>query len=348
MIRRFAAGALLAWMVTVMVAPPATAHSGSGSVGPSNYLTELTEIEPAVDGVRVRVLDLGDRLELTNASDDDVVVLGYEDEPYLKVGPGGVFENRLSSATYVNADRQATTDIPEEVDAKADPEWRKVSDGRTVRWHDHRAHWMGSEDPPAVDADRSRRHVIFDRWEVPIVVAGTKVTVAGTLTWSPAPSPWAWLAIAAAVSGVGLGAFFALRRHRVGVLAVAVCVAAVVGILQTAGLSLAPNQAGSAGVRFAATAVYPAMGWIAGVVGVRLLAKGRPDGIYIAMMAGAVALLVGGLQDVSSLARAHTPFLWDSSWARLAVATNLGVGVAVLAMCAVLRPRQAVRAGVIR
>ena len=343
MIARLALATAVVAVVLGVSAAPASAHSGSGSVGASNYLTEISDVVPATGDVTVRVLDLGDRLELTSRSDDDVIVLGYEDEPYLKISADGVFENTRSSATYVNADRQASADIPEDVDADAEPEWRKVSDGRTVRWHDHRAHWMGSDDPPAVAAEPDRAHVVFDRWEVPLTIDGAKVLVTGTLTWSPGPSMGLWLAAAAALTALAMGAFLVLRRHRVLVLAAAVVIVVLVGIAQTIGLAFAPNQGGPAVVRFFATAMYPAIGWVFGFLGVLYVRLNRPDAVYVAAMAGAVAVLVGGAQDLGSLAKAHTPFLGGELLARSAVAASLGIGVAVLLMCFALRPRPSAR-----
>src|SRR5215211_273095 len=95
---------LLACAVLVASAPPAAAH-GVGGIQPSNYETRVLGISPPVVGVTIRAVDLGNRLELRNMSQHDVTVLGYESEPYLRVGPRGVFENQRSPAVYLNRDR---------------------------------------------------------------------------------------------------------------------------------------------------------------------------------------------------------------------------------------------------
>ena len=41
-----------------------------------------------------------------------MVVLGYDDEPYLRVGPRGVFENVKSPATYLNRSLTVTAAPP--------------------------------------------------------------------------------------------------------------------------------------------------------------------------------------------------------------------------------------------
>ncbi|MFI5047814.1 MAG: hypothetical protein ACHQIG_12180, partial [Acidimicrobiia bacterium] len=185
------------------LATPAAAH-GIGGIQPSNYETTITRVDPAVHGLHVEVIDLGNRLELRNDTAHDVVVLGYDDEPYLRVGPRGVFENAKSPATYLNRSSVPTAAPPKSADAKATPVWRRVSDGRVVRWHDHRVHWMGSEAPPMVQSAPDRRHVI-EYWTVPMRDGGRAVTVRGLLTWEPPPSPWPAVFVAVALAGVVIG-----------------------------------------------------------------------------------------------------------------------------------------------
>jgi hypothetical protein len=78
---------LVALAAVVVVAPPAGAHS-LGGTEPSNYQTRVLGLRPAVAGVSVEVVDAGTRLRLHNGSDREVVVLGYQSEPWLRVGPG--------------------------------------------------------------------------------------------------------------------------------------------------------------------------------------------------------------------------------------------------------------------
>src|SRR5258705_160225 len=79
-------------VAVVLMAVPASAHNASGP-RPTNYLTTLGSISPRIPGVTVRVVELGNKLELTNRTDTDVVVLGYNRDPYLRVGPRGLYEN---------------------------------------------------------------------------------------------------------------------------------------------------------------------------------------------------------------------------------------------------------------
>ena len=60
----------------------------------------------------MRILQFGDELELVNETSTEVVVPGYSDEPYLRIGPDGVWRNANSPATYINLDRFARVDVP--------------------------------------------------------------------------------------------------------------------------------------------------------------------------------------------------------------------------------------------
>ncbi|MGH9272441.1 MAG: hypothetical protein ACRDZ2_14330, partial [Ilumatobacteraceae bacterium] len=64
-----------------------------------------------------------------------------------------------------------------------------VGTGDTYGWHDHRAHWMSPDLPPAVAAEPDRRHDI-NEWTIGVLLdGGRRVEAAGTLSWVP-PSPW--------------------------------------------------------------------------------------------------------------------------------------------------------------
>ncbi|HEY6706022.1 MAG TPA: hypothetical protein VJB61_00310, partial [Actinomycetota bacterium] len=132
----------LALLLAVTSAGPAAAHPLGAGTEASNYRTGIRGIDQGAPGISVRTVP-GEQLELTNRSDKEVVVLGYRLEPYLRIGPGGVYENQRSPSTYTNRFRTAPADIPSEFDPKAAPDWRRVGDGPSAAWHDHRSHWTG-------------------------------------------------------------------------------------------------------------------------------------------------------------------------------------------------------------
>ena len=173
--------ALLALAALIVLAPAAAAHEGD-----PHYLSRIDRIAPATDGVTVEVLNRDDRLLLHNTSDVDVLIEGYDEEPYARVRADGTVEVNLDSeAYYLNDDRFARVDVPAGVDGEGAPRWKVV--GRTGRfeWHDHRFHWMSEAKPPQVE-DESVRTKVFD-WEIPIAVGGERGAIAGTLFWTPLP-----------------------------------------------------------------------------------------------------------------------------------------------------------------
>lgn len=203
--------ALVAFVVCCLALPvqPASAHFGNhGELPVSNYRTRVTSIEPDVAGLSVRVIDAGGRLELTWHGEGDLIVSGYEGEPYLRVGADGVFTNLRSTATYLNQSRYATDPIPATADNTADPTWSKVAGGRTAKWHDHRAHWMSPQPPPEVLADPDHERVVFPAWTIALDADGTPVTITGDVTWVPPPSSLPWYLGAVAVGAIALAFLF--------------------------------------------------------------------------------------------------------------------------------------------
>ena len=127
-----------------------------------------------------------------------VIVEGYTGEPYLRFQPDGTVErNRLSTATYLNDDRQGEVDLPADVTAAgpdAEPEWEEVADGGTYAWHDHRVHWM-DDSSPSVDRGEPVPGA-YDPWRVPIVVDGAPAEVQGILVYEESVSPLPYLGLA--------------------------------------------------------------------------------------------------------------------------------------------------------
>jgi hypothetical protein len=205
---------LLAGLCVLAVGSSAAAHGGSDETGPANYRSEITS--PGVDGLSWQVLDGDGSIELTNNTDTDVIVVGYQGEPYLRFAArGGVQQNTKSPATYLNEDRYGDAEIPPGASPNAEPDWEQVASGDTFAWHDHRAHWMSRTPPPQVAAAPEREHLIA-QFEIRVVVdAGTTdrtVAARGELRWLPDVAWWPPVLILAVVF-VGLVAVVAVTTR---------------------------------------------------------------------------------------------------------------------------------------
>jgi hypothetical protein len=209
-------------LVIAALATPAssTAHRGSAGKG---YVSTIAGLVPNVLGVSVNVLGGDDRLRLSNYSDKNVVILGYEGEPYLRFTRSGVFENIRSPAAYLNRFRYPAGLAPGAADAAAPPEWRRVRPGVSFEWHDHRIHWTGKRPPPAVDEGRDKAHLIFN-WRVPGRADGKAFAITGFLGYVPRPGArktqrgWVVPTTGAALGAAALAALWvgmgARRRQR--------------------------------------------------------------------------------------------------------------------------------------
>jgi hypothetical protein len=301
-------------------AGPASAHGGEAPDATA-YRTQVTGLSPAEPGLSVRVVEAGARLELVNDTGRTVEVLGYQGEPYLEVRTDGTYENGNSPATYTNRTLEGDTPVPATASPAAPPQWRRVSGGTTVRWHDQRTHWLDDGLPPQVRADPSRSHKVRD-WIVPLREGARTIEVRGTLTWEPPPAAGLWWAGAFALAA-GLTALGRHRARSVGFAALAA---------GTITLGYAVTRA-IIGVGGQAPALVAAM---LAVVAGTLTVRGRAP--FLLALAGALLAVFGGLADAGVFGQAIVSFPGPSWAARAAVLVALGTGVA-MAVTGVLRLR---------
>jgi hypothetical protein len=323
LLRRAGVVAGLALVLVGAAAGPAAAHAVGTGTEASNYRTTVHGIDQGTPGISVRAV-AGGLLELTNRSNAEVLVLGYRLEPYLRVGPGGVFENQRSPSTYTNRFRTAPASIPTEFDPQAAPEWRRIGDGPSAGWHDHRAHWTGP-DPPALKADPKVVQVVRN-WEVPLRQGDQDMLIRGEITWVPGPAPWPWALVAVGLFAAALAGAGGYRRPRV--LAVVALVAAAADMVHTAGALLASTAPLAAQLYGTATA---AAGWVvSGLAAYRLL-RGRADtGLIYLLLGGVFLTLAGALPDLPALARSQLPSGFGPIVTRAAITFTLGLGAAMV------------------
>ncbi|RQX18409.1 hypothetical protein DDE19_07590, partial [Micromonospora ureilytica] len=323
-------------LVTVISAAPAAAHGADAPDG-TDYRTRTTGVAPARPGLEVRVVEAGARLELTNNSGRAIEVIGYSGEPYLRVGPDGVFENTHSPATYLNRTITGDTALPAEADPAAAPSWRRIADGTTARWHDQRALWQESAPPAAVRAAPDREHRVRD-WTIPLRDGTDPVVIGGTLDWVPPPDAYTWWAVTIvgllAVGALGLLAASAPAGARaLSALGVLLIVGGALAVGYPVGREL---DAGAQGVGGVLVGLLSGQIWSL-LTGLGAIAAGwyalsrRPAADFVVALAGSCLALFSGAANAAVFARSIAPVPWSPTTARVLVALFLISGAGATA-----------------
>ncbi|MGC4768707.1 hypothetical protein ACLQ25_06950 [Micromonospora sp. DT44] len=340
--------AAAACAATLLGAVPAAAHGADAPDG-TDYRARVTGVTPARPGLTVRVIEAGARLELTNRTGRAVEVIGYSGEPYLRIGPDGVFENTRSPATYLNRTLAGDTALPADADPAAPPSWRRVDDGATVRWHDQRALWQESTPPAQVLAAPEREHRVRD-WTVPLRDGTDPLTIGGTLDWVPPPDAYTWWAVSIvgllAVGALGLFAAASTAGARaLAVLGALLVVGGAVAVAYPVGREI---DAGAQGVGGVLSGLLSGQIWSL-LTGLGAVAAGwyalrrRPAADFAVALAGACLALFAGVSNAAVFARSVAPVPWSPGVARVMVAAFLITGVGATA-AGVLRLHAASRA----
>ncbi len=323
-------------VIVCLDASAAAAHTASGP-RPTNYRTTLESVSPRIAGVSIRIVDLGNKVELTNRTATDVTVLGYDGEPYLRVGPDGVYENLRSPATYLNRTRAGTTPVPaiaRGTGASTPPRWHRVSGSHTVRWHDHRVHFMGTSPPAAVRAAPDAFHIVNPQWTLVYRYGARDVVVHGRLDWVPGPSGWPWVPVAA---GLFVLSLVVTRGKARGGLIAAIVALVAIDVSHTIGAEVA--RAGSVAgksLQFIGDNWVSLIVWVLAAFTIWAVGRRRTEAFFGVLLVGAMVALVSGVTDLSYLWKSQLPSIGPDVVARGAVAAMLGLGFG-LAVGALLR-----------
>lgn len=314
----------------------ASAHPVPVGVDPSNWRSSVTKVDPHVAGLSIRLGDDAQRLTVSVAGPVDLVVLGYDDEPFVRVNAQGVWLNQRSTTTWSVAGPSAVQ--PGDVDDHARPRWTQVSQVPSWRWHDARTHWPGYEVPPPVQRHPERRQFV-EAWFVPIVVNGTTGLVTGRLDWVPGPNPAPGAALIlgplAALVATGLA-----RRWRLAA-ATALVTVTVVDVVHAAGM-----VAGRIGGTWTRLAALPDHGvpnlllWVGLLVCAAAILRRRhlTAALYAAAMLAATVFLADGVPSVALVWRSQAitglPVMVDRYLVAVLTGASLGLLIAtVLLIC---------------
>jgi hypothetical protein len=305
----------------VVLAPAA----GADPPKPTDYRSVIDRVSPSTDAVDVDVVGGDSFLRVDVGRGHEVVVEGYQGEPYVRIqADGEVDRNTRSPATYVNENRTGTNvDLPDDADPEADPRWERVAGGGSYAWHDHRIHWMNPGQP---DVERGG---VVQQWTVGLTVDGRQTEVEGRLLWVDPVSPWPWvtlgLAVAAALVVVG-----GRRSSRWAPLVAGP--ATVVGAALALGVGAAQyTDAPAQGAASPLLVAVPAVGLAAGLAGV-VLRRRAPTAATVAVLAAVAAVVGWGLLRIDVLWKPVLPtgLAYGLDRAGTALALALAVAAAVV------------------
>jgi hypothetical protein len=166
-------------VVTLVVAAanPVWAHSGVNANASLH-----SELDSAPAGVGVIVAADGSGITVTTTA--DLVVLGYDGEPFLRFAGGQVAENTNSMTTY-QAGNGLLAAIPPSA-GHGPVRWHAVATSSTYNWPDGRVTWSGSTLPAAVLSAPKQGHDVA-AWSIPVEIGGVRSAITGRVVWVPPP-----------------------------------------------------------------------------------------------------------------------------------------------------------------
>jgi hypothetical protein len=191
-------------------------------IGHGHFDTEI-EAPPSIPDLEIRLLDgLVPAMYVRNATRRTLRVPGRHNEPFLKIGPRGVFGNSRSPDYYLGG-TQTVRRVPASADPSARPRWDRLSEVPIWSWLEYRARL------PAAAHERStlgtERKVILT-WVTPLELGRARFPIRGRVEWIPprAASPSGtgsnnlgiWLSAVAALL-IAAGAAVIARKQRASV-----------------------------------------------------------------------------------------------------------------------------------
>ena len=331
-------------VIGVASASPASAHSAPNSPA-SNFVSAVTGVEPATATFTAKTIEATSRIELRWLSGPTLEVLDYDGYPYLRVGRDGVEQNQQSFAVYLNNDRNGATQVPENLKPEGPPAWKKISSQPVVRWHDHRAHWMGNVKPDGVSARPNGRQVV-QPFSFVVKQGDRTYTVSGSLEWIPGPNPIPLLSLAVAIglAVIALATWAGSRPDR----RMKVRLAIAVGALALLAIDAAHLVGIAFGVRGSTSSAFGRMlsvgfvsivAWLLLLTGSALVIRRRFDAYYLLVLGAGLVTVIGGFSDVGILSRSNAPFAFSVGLLQVLVALTLGVGLGLVVACVLLTRR---------
>jgi len=181
--------------IAIAIVCSTTTAASALSLQATDWESSIISIAPATDAVSIEVLNGGEAVQLKAKTGHTALILGYRNEPYLRINADGEVQANLKSPTWwSNKTGTGSGSVPDSADPAAEPEWSTIGSNGSVAWHDHRIHAM-----PGVSTGTD--------WTVLVTVDDMPLVIRGQLNKLPSHAPLleVLLAIVAAATIVILG-----------------------------------------------------------------------------------------------------------------------------------------------
>lgn len=144
----------------------------------------LDTVEPAVPGVTIQVAaSVSAEVIAENTTTTELAVLAETGEPFLRIGPEGVFANVASPSWYLSNSPFGDAPIPPDVTADAAPRWTQVATEPSWGWFDHRLHPAPRGAPKTATGHDTVR---LARWSIPFDYGERRIVARGRIVYAPA------------------------------------------------------------------------------------------------------------------------------------------------------------------
>ncbi|MDQ3963725.1 MAG: hypothetical protein M3277_07440 [Actinomycetota bacterium] len=206
------------WSIPILVGDRRVAIHGSYEPieGHGHFVTRIVErIE--IEGLVLRLFDgLVPAIFVRNDTDRVLAVPGRSGEPFLRIGPRGVFGN-LRSPDFYAAGSQTVRDVPVSADPRAEPRWERLSDQPVWQWLEYRARLpAGAQQRAGLGSER--KTVLS--WTTPLTLGDDPYELTGEVEWlpprglHPEDGPALWLLVVPITAVLAALAFYLLRTQR--------------------------------------------------------------------------------------------------------------------------------------
>jgi hypothetical protein len=176
----------LAMALTGLVAPPAGGHGGDLLAKPI-----IERVRPQLDGVLAEIaFSVNFQVILENKSSTDVSVMAPTGEPFLRIGPQGVFANWISPFWFDSNSPGGAGQMPDWVKPGPEnaPDWRRVAVEPSWGWYDHRLHPVERYVDPEIK--KKRQPARLGDWSIPIRYGDQDGGIEGYFEYKPMVGSW--------------------------------------------------------------------------------------------------------------------------------------------------------------